>query len=380
MLDGRMRTRAIFSCFLFFSFCWLEAQSYSPNDPRRRSPSTWRRNQDFKEYLFPGTGVFGKNRDPIEQAVAQEWFLKGDAEEKKGDESDALHHYEKFAKRRTEARMIRDGKEVFIGPEALFRAARIREKRGEWTKAFEHLRLVAEAYTEYDFDKVAESLMRMAERLATEKQPRKWGIIPRFGSVSQDLYRLNQIARIARGPKYAPRALSALAEISRKDGKEEEAIDALERLVNLYPDSHYCEKAYFDLAVIHESLVAGPAYDQGATLKALNFYEDYLILYEEPPPKSRHETEQAYKARQIAAKERIVKASEGRKRMREVLSASKLRVGRYVEKYGKYFIVRWRELGDGPALQFYGDAATIAPESESGRAAEARMRELRAKE
>lgn len=375
-----MRIQAIITGFLFLSLCALEAQRYSPNDPRHRSPGTWRRNQDVKEYLFPGTGIFGKNRDPIEQGVAEQWFLKGEAEERKGDESDALRQYEKFAQRRTEARLIRDGEEVLIGPEALFRASRIREKRGEWPKAFEHLRLVAEAYTEYDFDKVAESLMRMAERLATEKQPRKWGVIPRFRSVSQDLYRLNQIARIARGPKYAPRALMALAEISRKEAKEEEAIDALERLVNLYPDSHYCEKAYFDLAVIHESLVAGPAYDQGATLKALNFYEDYLILYEEPPPKSRHETEEAYAERQVAAKERVVKASEGRNRMREVLAASKLRVGRYVEKYGKYFIVRWRELGDGPALQFYGDAATIAPESESGRAAEARMKELLGKE
>ncbi|MFP6887105.1 MAG: hypothetical protein VB997_06060 [Opitutales bacterium] len=66
--------------------------------------------------------------------------------------------------------------------------------------------------------------------------------------------------------------------------------------------------------------------------------------------------------------------------MREVLSASKLRVGRYVEKYGKYFIVRWRELGDGPAFQFYSEAVTVAPDSESAREAEVRMAKLRGKE
>ena len=374
-----MNIRLLTSLFLLFSLVAADLLAVSPSDYRRRSPDTWRRQHDEKDYLFPGTGVFGKNRDPIEYQQAKEWFLKAEDEEKKGDLRDALSYYEKFSKRRTDARIIRDGIEIQIGPESLFRAARIQEEGGAWPKAFERLRLIAEAYTEYDFDKVAGALMRLAERLAKEKQPRKWGILPRFRSGEQDRYRLNQIARLAQGPKYAPRALMALAEIARKDDLEEEAIDALERLVNLYPDSHYCEKAYFDLAFIHESMVAGPDYDQGATLKALNFYEDYLILYETAPQKSRHETNDDLAARQIAAKERLAKAEDGRKRMREVLSASKLRVGRYVEKYGKYFIVRWRELGDGPALQFYSEAITVAPDSESAREAEARMADLRGK-
>lgn len=352
----------------------------SPGDYRRRSSGTWRQQHDEKNYLFPGTGIFGKNRDPIEFDQAKEWFLQGEAEENKGDLKDALGFYDKFAKRRTDARLTRDGVEVQVGPEALFRAVRILENRGDWSKAFDRLRLIAEAYTEYDFDKVADALMRLTERLAREKQPRKWGFIPRFRSGEQDRLRLNEIARLARGPKYAPRALTALAEIARKDSEDDEAIDALERLVNLYPESHYCEKAYYDLAVIHEDMVAGADYDQGATLKALNFYEDYLILHETPPPKSRHESSEEFAARLAAAKERLVKAEEGRQRMREVLSASKLRVGRFVEKNGKFFIMRWKELGARPALQFYGEAITVAPESESAREAKARIAELRGKE
>ena len=84
--------------------------------------------------------------------------------------------------------------------------------------------------------------------------------------------------------------------------------------------------------------------------------EDYLILHETPPPKSRHESNEEFAARLAAAKERLVKAEEGRQRMREVLSASKLRVGRFVEKNGTFFIMRWKELGARPALQFYGEA------------------------
>ena len=37
------------------------------------------------------------------------------------------------------------------------------------------------------------------------------------------------------------------------------------------------------MAEIYRGRVTGPSYDQGSTLKALNFYEDYLILYESPP-------------------------------------------------------------------------------------------------
>ena len=56
--------------------------------------------------------------------------------------------------------------------------------------------------------------------------------------------------------------------------------------------------------------------------------------------------------------------------MRSTLSRSKLEVGKYVENYGKYFITRWRELGNLPATQFYNEAITIAPESQAAREAE----------
>ena len=75
-----------------------------------------------------------------------------------------MNLYEKFSKRRSDFRIIVGNNEVQIGPEALYRAAKIRENRGDWQKAFASLRLIAEAYTDYDFERVAESLMRIAER------------------------------------------------------------------------------------------------------------------------------------------------------------------------------------------------------------------------
>ena len=56
--------------------------------------------------------------------------------------------------------------------------------------------------------------------------------------------------------------------------------------------------------------------------------------------------------------------------MRETLAASKVVVGQFVEKYGKYYMVRWKELGNKPALKFYNEAITTAPESDAARVAE----------
>jgi hypothetical protein len=100
-------------------------------------------------------------------------------------------------------------------------------------------------------------------------------------------------------------------------------------------------------------------------------------LYPKSPLKSKHETLENYQLRLTSAKQRKSDAEEGRRKMRETLSASKVVVGKYVEKYGKYFLTHWRELGNKPALQFYNEAITTAPESKAAREAEKKVAELR---
>ena len=358
----------IWSFIVLYTGSLLYPQKGNPN--RGSSP-------DEEEYLFPGTGFFIKNRKPYDENEAKSWFRDAYNFDKQDKSSKALKLYEKFAKRRSDASLELDGKMFQVGPESLFRAAKIRETKGDWSKSFEHLRLIAQAYTNYDFELVAESLMRVSERLAKDKLPRKWGVIPRFRSGTQDRSRLNQIAGLARGPRFAPRALMALAEISIKDDKSDEAVDALDRLVNLYPENYLCEQAYFLLATIYQNKVGGPSYDQGATLKALNFFEDYLILYASPPAQSAHESAEDYENRLQETGLRKAEAEKGRKEMRQVLAASKVEVGEYVEKYGKFYLTRWRELGDGPAIQFYNEAITTAPESSAAREAEKKIADLR---
>ena len=354
-------------CFVLF-FPLLSAAP--PNDGGNRGT-------EEREHLFPGTGFFVKNREPYDEAVARKWFFDADRFHKEGELGDALGLYEKFAKRRSDLVVNVNGSSILVGGEALYRAAILRESKGDWKDAFNHLELLAVAYPRYDFERVAEALMRLAEKLAKDDLPRKWGVVPRFRSGSEDRARLNRIAELSRGPQFAPRALMALAEIALKEEKEEDAIDALERMVNFYPENYLCEKAYFMLAEIYQDRVSGPAYDQGSTLKALNFFEDYLLLFDRAPDRGKHESYEAYKERLNQYSDRKKNAQTGKRNMRQTLAASKLEVGSYVEKYGKYFILHWEELGNQPALQFYNEAITTAPESDAARLAEKRVAALR---
>ncbi len=332
---------------------------------------------DEEQHLFPGTGFFIKDRSPYDDTEAKKMFLDADELHLKGEISSALKLYEKFSKRRSDFILTKDGSSVLVGPEALYRASLIRENKGDWKDAFDHLELVAIAYPRYDFERVAESLLRIAEKLAIEDLPRKWGVVPRFRSGSEDRARLSRIAELARGPRFAPRSLMVLAEIALKEDKEDDAIDALERIVNLYPEHYMCEKAYFLLASIYEGRVSGPSYDQGSTLKALNFFEDYLILFDRSPPQGKYEADSAYQHRLKLAVDRKKHAQKSKRDMRQILAESKVEIGKYVENYGKYFILRWKELGNKPALQFYNEAITTAPESEAARVAEERVAALR---
>lgn len=341
------------------------------------NPRGGAKTEDQKEQLFPGTGFIFKNRDPYNDQDAKQWFLEAVELQRADEISDARKLYEKFTKRRCDLIIEFEGAPVLIGPESIYRAAMIREKQGDWKKAFDFLRLIARAYVRYDFERVSSALMRMAEQIATEKLPKKWGVIPRLRSGSEDRERLNQIVELTRGPKFAPRALMVLAEISLKDSQNDEALDALERLVNYYPDHYLTERAYLMLGNIYRNFVSGPSYDQDSTLRALQYYEDYIILFEEPPSRGLDESAEQFKLRKQDSVKRKKLAQEGRSQMRQRLAQSKLEIGQYVEKYGKYFLVRWKELGNKPALQFYNQAITTAPESEAAREAEMHVADLR---
>ncbi len=102
-----------------------------------------------------------------------------------------------------------------------------------------------------------------------------------------------------------------------------------------------------------------------------------MILYDQPPRRGPDETISSYQQRINESAERKKVAQTNKNKMRASLAQSKLEIGRYVENYGKYFLTHWEKLGNKPALQFYNQAITTAPESDAAREAEMRVADLR---
>ena len=92
-------------------------------------------------------------------------------------------------------------------------------------------------------------------------------------------------------------------------------------------------------------------YDQGSTLKALNFYEDFLILYETAPEISKYENPKQYKTRVNEYKVRRKNVEIGRQKMRETLAAGKVESGKYVEGRRQIFYDTLEGTGQSPAVQ-----------------------------
>jgi len=317
---------------------------------------------------------FNNDGDEGSEEKAQRFIQEAEAELADQDYRKALSVYKKIAKRfPVEKVQTKDGQKVYAAAEAYYQMALIHERYSQWEKAFDALQKVVEKYPSYDFSKVIEVQSRIAFKLGAGARTKLFRVIPGFRNFSKAREFHQMISENARGPEHAPTALMASSEIARRNNKEPEAIDSLERLINLYPDDSLCEKAYFDLAVIHESMVKGPFYDQGATLKAVNFYEDYLILFETIALAPR-ESKEDFAKRREAWKVRLAEAEQGLARMRDMLSRSRLEIGKYYHRHGNKFAPRASV--EKPARQYYNEAVTLAPDSESARSALELLKEL----
>ena len=132
----------------------------------------------FKKFFRNGRLFISWNRffrqksKPYDDYEAKSWFKEAFDSESKGDLNKALSLYEKFTKRRSDAVIKINGTEWQVGPEALIRAAKIRERKGDWSKTFNHLKLIAKAYTDYNFEVIADYLMVISEKLANENFPK----------------------------------------------------------------------------------------------------------------------------------------------------------------------------------------------------------------
>jgi outer membrane protein assembly factor BamD len=222
-----------------------------------------------------------------------------------------------------------------FAPEALYRSGRIYENRRQYTKAFRNLQRVIAEHPAYPaFTEVLGSEYRIADKLVKGARPLYWGIIPGFKQRDKGLEFLEQIVSNAPYSEYAGISLMNAASGYTRSGDRDAAIDALDRMINNYPDSFLTPDAYLKLAAAQASITQGPPYDQASTQLALTYFQDYTILY--------------------PGEADVALANKGFNSARALLAESKMTMGDfYYKKRSNY----------KAAKVFYNEAITTYPDS-----------------
>jgi outer membrane protein assembly factor BamD len=258
----------------------------------------------------------------------------GEAAETKGNLKAALNYYKEISKKYGGSK---------YSPEALYRTAKIRFGQRKWKKSFAAFNSVIVYYPDYEkFNLVLTEQFEIATALMEDKTSRYFGVIPYHNFESAVRY-FEVIVRNAPYSDYAPLALMNVGLIHKKKKNEIFAIDAFDRLINTYPRSLLAPEAYLALADTFADMVAGSKYDQGATEEAIRYFQDFMILFPESP--------------------RIAEAEDRLNEMQEVYSRSKYEIAEFYLKKRNYY---------PGAKQFFNEAITVAPNSET--AEEARVK------
>lgn len=232
--------------------------------------------------------------------------------------------------------------------EARYLQAKILMTRGKWKKAFYTLQDAVTENPDYEaYNQVIGAQFECASALMEGARGRILWLIPGFRQYDESVRQFEIIVKNAPYSDYAPLALMNIALVAQQEEESEVAIDALDRLINYYPQSMLAPDAYYSMAETYSELVAGHEYDQGATRQAISYYEDFLILF----PQSSY----------LGEVEANLAA------MQNLLAQSRLSLGDF------YYYYRSNNTA---ALVFYNEAITIAPDSEAAEEARARIEDV----
>ncbi len=265
------------------------------------------------------------------------------ASEEAGSRRSAIRTYQRVAKRYPNS---------IYAPEALYRSARLRLGGKDYTKAFEDFQQVLSRYPNTRrFNEIVGEQYRIASALLDGARGRMlWGLLPGFKQRDKAIEYFEIILANAPYSDYAPLALMNVARGHQRLGNVENAIDALDRMINNYSQTLLAPDAYLKLAQTHASLVDGPYYDQGATKEAITYVTDFMLLF--------------------PSDTNIAAAEKGLDGMKTMLAESKMRMADF------YF---YKRSNFKAARVFYNEAITAYPESAIAERAKTRLAEVEAR-
>lgn len=234
--------------------------------------------------------------------------------------------------------------------EALYLRGRVFMTKGRWVKAFNfHQQVIDDHPTFSARAKVLSAQFECATALMEGARGRIFGVIPGFKQYNEAIDQFEQIVQNAPYGDYAPLALMNISFTAEKTDNGDIAIDALDRLINYYPQSMLAPDAYYNLALTYANLVKGEEYDQGSTRQAISYYEDFLVLFPESSS--------------------VGEVQANMRKMENLLAGSRLTLGDF------YY---YHRNNNTAALVFYNEAITIAPESDAAVEAQARIKDIEA--
>ncbi len=298
--------------------------------------------------------------------IPTDWFSRGDKEPEaiqaatETEQSEAQQLLEsgrsKFERGRigsadsTFKKIIKKYPTSSAAADALYLRGRVFMTKGRWVKAFNFHQEVIDKHPTYTgFDRVISAQFECATALMEGARGRIFGVIPGFKQYSEAIDQFEQIVQNAPYGDYAPLALMNIAFTAEKTNNGDVAIDALDRLINYYPQNMLAPDAYYNLAKTYANLVKGEEYDQGSTRQAISYYEDFLVLFPESSS--------------------VGEVEANMRKMENLLASSRLTLGDF------YY---YHRNNNTAALVFYNEAITIAPESDAAVEAQARIQDIEA--
>jgi outer membrane protein assembly factor BamD len=306
--------------------------------PGARAELVWTRDTGWRVEGGALSGLAGaEGRNALDQ------MNRARLAEEDGSRRSAIKTYQNIAKRYPNS---------IYAPEALYRSARLRLAGRDYTKGFEDYQQVLSRYPNTRrFNEIIGEQYRIASALLDGARGRMlWGLLPGFTQRDKALEFFETILANAPYSDYAPLSLMNIARGHQKLGNTENAIDALDRMINNYGQSLLAPDAYLKLAQTHASLVDGPFYDQGATREAITYFTDFMLLF--------------------PGDTNIAGAEKGLDGMKTMLAESKIRMADF------YF---YKRSNFKAARVFYNEAITAYPESAIAAKAKARLTEVEAK-
>jgi outer membrane assembly lipoprotein YfiO len=282
-------------------------------------------------------------KSPQREQIAEEIFRQAEQAQTQGYIAEAVKEYQIICKKYAE---------TDIAPQAHHIMGRLYIQAGQYAKGIEHFQFIAHNYTQYErYDDVVKEQFEVAEMFMQGREKHRFKFLPWGKDISTAIAFFQGVTSMAPSTDYAPRALFCTAQLEFEDNHKVKAIEALDRLIEDYPGHRLIPEAYLLKGDIYLSLVYSPQNDQGATQKAIQCYENFLILFEKSHllPKL------------------IQRARDSLRHAQELFAQSRLVLG-------DFFLYK-RHYGAG-AIQFYNEAQLIAPSTDIAMQANGRIESI----